>query len=218
MAQNDRSARRNRRTIHHQMVSVADRVEYAIRFAVHALMVGDRRLADEIALECVEIGQELAALALRSESLEGQPEFTASALRLIATLGSARAQAELIAREAPRFTVPPPAIARELELLVEQSRLLLRRAIWTWSEGDTERARDTLAAAREVDVALHAATQELLERGVHGIPPAPPTCTMVMALFKILSKVGDNARRFCEETINATTRASLSASPNVPPA
>ena len=218
MAKNDRSAHQNRKNIHHQTVAIADRVEYVIRFAVHALMVGDKRLADEIALECAEIEQELTALALRCQSLEGQPEFAASALRLLAALGSARGQADLIATETHRFSVPPPSIARELELLAEQSRLVLRQAILTWSEGDTARARETLAAARAVDVALTAAAQELLEQDVHGARPAPPTCTMAMALFKTLGKVGENARRFCEETINVTARASLHAHPVVPPA
>jgi len=218
MAKNDRSAHQPRKTIHHQMVAIADRVEYVIRFAVHALMVGDKRLADEIALECAEIERDLTALALGCRSQEAQPECTASALRLLSALGSACSQADFIAREAHRFSTPPPSIARELELLAEQSRLVLQQAICTWSEGDTARARDTLAAAREVDVALTAAAHELLEQDVRGARPAPPTRTMVMALFKTLGQVGDNARRFCEETINATARASLQAHPAVPPA
>jgi len=216
MAQNDRSDQSSRRTLRRQMVNVADRVEYAIRFAVHALLVGDRRLADEIALECADIALELAALELHYSRLVNQPEFAASALRLLTALGSARAQAHHIAQEVPLSSAPPPSVARELELLTEQSRLLMGQAIRTWSDGDTARARDTLAAAREVDIALSAASQELLERGVHGVPPTPPTRSLVVALFKTLSKIGDNARRFCEETIDATSRATLRTSAIVP--
>jgi len=129
-------------------------------------------------------------------------------LKFPATPENARDHAELavtIAREAARLGAkPPPAVGRDVELLASQAEGVLAQALAAFLASNAELARGTASLSNQADVTFEKVWNDLLAEGQNGTHPLAALFAY-LEVFERLSRVADQAKNICEETIFTVT-------------
>ena len=120
-----------------RLKEIGTQVEEAHKAAVHALLTGDRALAYETILSDHPINREIRgidqachAFVARHLPSAGHLRFVSSVLRLGVGLERIGDYASTICREAVQLSAPPSkAVARDIDLMADQSRGVLRQAM-----------------------------------------------------------------------------------------
>ncbi|MEE8524463.1 MAG: PhoU domain-containing protein, partial [Thermoanaerobaculia bacterium] len=199
-------------TIRRRIEGVGAKVVEAQKNAVHALLSGDRDLAGKTILGDLPINREVRAIdrechafVARHLPSAGHLRFVSSVLRLNIELERIGDYAVSVCREALRLSASPPAtVKRDVELMADQSCRVLGQAIRSWNEANAELARGTIGMADQAAGTFHQVFADLLRAGEEDRRPLKDLFAL-LAVFVRLSRVADQAKNICEETLFAVT-------------
>ena len=189
---------------------IGSRVEEAQKAAVHALLTGDRALAYRTILHDHPINREVRAIdrachafVARHLPSAGHLRFVSSALRLGGGLERIGDYASTICREAVQLSAPPwPAVARDIDLMADQSRGVLRQAMRAWNEGNADLARGTMGMVSQAKAASRKVFDDLLREGEeHRV--SLNELFALLVIFNRLDRVVAQSKNICEETLFA---------------
>ena len=189
---------------------VGARVEKAVTAAVRALLSGNRGRAAEIILGDLPINREVRsidrdchAFVARHLPSAGHLRFVSSVLRLIVELERIGDYAATISRETVQLTERPGGtVARDLELMADQSRRVLNQAMRAWNEANAELARGTVGMTKQASSASHKVFEDLLREGKEDPRPLRDLFALLV-VFNRLDRVVAQAKNICEETLFA---------------
>jgi phosphate transport system protein len=198
--------------IRRRIAGVGAKVLAAQQNAVRALLSGDRDLAGETILGDLPINREVRAIdrechafVARHLPSAGHLRFVSSVLRLNIELERIGDYAVSVCREALRLSASPsPTVQRDVELMADQSRRVLSQALRAWNEANAELARGTLGMAGQVAGTFHKVFADLLREGEADRRPLKDLFAL-LAIFVRLSRVADQSKNICEETLFTVT-------------
>ena len=198
--------------IRRRVAGVGVRVEDAIRFAVHALVSGDSKLANDIAINDLainratrDIDRQCHAFVAQHLPSAGHLRFVSSVLRLTVFLERIGDHAVTIARESQQLSGPlTPEMGRDIELMADQARSMLHQAMQAWNEENAELARGTKGMADQVEKTQHLALNDLLSPAAREGRGMLDTLA-IFVVFSSLERVSDQAKNICEETVFTLT-------------
>jgi len=196
--------------IREQVAEVAERVEVGLKDAMHALLSGNQKMAYATILGDLPINRRVRRIDQLCHSFIALHLPSAGHLRLISSVIRTNIELErigdyavTICRESVQMSQPPQGLlADKLELISEESRLMLSQAIKAFKEGNAEAAKATKGLAAQIDHAFSSTFSDLTSE--------ESGCDLkdVMRLFNIfhrLERVAAQAKNICEEAIFAAT-------------
>ena len=192
--------------------AVGKQVEKAVERAVHAVLTQNRAVAAEVILGDLPINREVRAIdalchgfvALHLPSA-GHLRFVSSVLRLNVELERVGDYAVAMAREVQQLSAPPPGtLVRDIDLIADQARLILKQAMRAFNELNAEMARGTKAMSKQVESTFQKVFADLLAEGEAGKRPLKDIFAALVVIAH-LGRVSDQAKNICEETVFAVT-------------
>jgi phosphate transport system protein len=191
---------------------IGRRIEKALERAVHAVLTHNRALAVQVILGDLPINREVRAIdalchgfVARHLPSAGHLRFVSSVLRLDVELERVGDYAVAIAREVQQLSTPPPAtLLRDIDLIADQSKLILKQALRAFNERNAEMARGTKAMGKQIESTFQKVFADLLEEGATGKRPLKDIFAALVVINR-LGRVGAQAKNLCEETIFAVT-------------
>jgi len=196
--------------IRSRLRAVADLVEEQVRDAVQALLNLDNELANRVVLQDRIVNRETRALdqrchgfVVRHLPVAHHLRYVSAILRMDVALERVGDYAVTVCRHSLRCTTPPPPeIARDIELIAQQSRDSLSEALKSFHEGNTEIARRALGLTRPVDTTHDKAFEDLVRAGETQDQPVRDLFAYLRALY-VLLRVSDQAENIALETLFA---------------
>lgn len=191
-------------------VAVAALVQEALRNSVHAVLTGNRKLANLTVLGDGEINRAVRAVdrdchlfIVRHLPSAGHLRQMSATIRAVIALERIGDYAVSIARVATRLSAPPDQrLATAVENMAQESGEMLERAIKAFAEGNAEQAKAITVMADQVE-RLRTAALEDLSQAADGRPIDDLFAMFV--LFSMLERVSDQAKNLCEEAVFAVT-------------
>ncbi len=193
-----------------RLKAIGAQVEEAHKDAVHALLTGDRALAyatiikdHPINREIRSIDQACHAFVARHLPSAGHLRFVSSVLRLGVGLERIGDYATTICREAVQLSAPPsPTLARDIDLMADQSRGVLHQAMRAWNDGSADLARGTMGMVKQASAASRKVFDDLLREGEENEGPLNDIFALLV-IFNRLDRVIAQSKNICEETLFA---------------
>jgi phosphate transport system protein len=196
--------------IRERIATMGELVQESLRNSVHALLTGNQKLAAATILSDMPINRlmrEIDALCHRFIAVHlpsaGPLRFISSVIRTNVELERIGDYAVTICRETVQLPQPPKGeLATKVELMAEQTRLMLKQAVDAFNEGNADAARTTMAMAGQIDRAFDAIFDELVHEG------SGWSLKDIMGLFVVfhrLERVAAQSKNICEETVFAAT-------------
>ena len=187
-------------------------VTAAIVNATRAFLTRDQALAADTVLGDMPVNRAIRELdkachffVARHLPSAGVLRFISSVLRLNIALERIGDYAATIARQTAQLHEPAPDIvARDVELMSEQSVLMLKQAVKAFVEGNAAAARGTQGMAKQVDSTFDRVFADLLQEGEKKSRQLEDLFATLIA-FNRLERISDQAKNICEETIFAVT-------------
>jgi phosphate transport system protein len=198
--------------IREKVRKIAHRIENQVGDAVHALLEGDRDLANEVVLGDVRVNRQIReidrlahAFIVRHAPSAGHLRYVSAVLRLDVALERIGDYASTIGREVVQLSGPPPErVARDVELISHQARRTLKQALAAFQEPDPVLARETHGLAGQTDSTLEKVFEELLEVGESSELPLRDIFG-ILRVINLIKRVAEQAENVCEQTLFATT-------------
>jgi phosphate transport system protein len=192
--------------------AIGKRIEKALERAVHAVLTHNRVLAAQVILGDLPINREVRAIdalchgfVARHLPSAGHLRFVSSVLRLNVELERVGDYAVAMAREVQQLSAPPPAtLLRDIDLIADQSKLILKQALRAFDERNAEMARGTKAMGRQVESTFQKVFADLLAEGEQGKRPLKDIFAALVIINR-LGRVSDQAKNICEETLFAVS-------------
>lgn len=192
--------------------SVGKAVTKAVQAACRSLLSLDRAAAAETILGDMPINRAIRAIdkechlfVARHLPSAGVLRFISSVLRLTIAIERIGDYAAKIARETVQLTGPvSQTVARDVELMSEQSVGMLKQSLRAFIEGDAEQARGTIGMAAQVDSSFERVWHDLLREGDKKERRTADLFAL-LTVFRRLERISDQAKNMCEETIFAAT-------------
>lgn len=196
--------------IRSRVKEVGQRVDQALKRAVHALVTHQRDQAYEVVLGDLPINRAIRALDDRCHVFvarhlpnAGHLRFVSAVLRLGIAIERVGDYAVTLARQVVVLNEPVPArLVGDIELLAEPSRLMFTQAMEAFVESKPELARGVAEQARALEWTFKKARADLLEFGREEQQEIGDLFAL-LGTFNVLARVGDQAKNICEETIFA---------------
>lgn len=194
------------------MEAMAGRVQEQLRIAVHALLKGDKALAYRTILDDHRINRDLGHGNKLCNAFVARHLPSASLLRrivsdqhLLIELERIGDYAVTICRETAVLSGPPSEpLARDIDLIAEESHRMLGQAIEAVRTDNAELARGTMPMADQIERTFTRVLDDLFASGDKGERPFKDS----IALFVVaghLERVSDQAKNICEETLYTVT-------------
>ena len=183
-------------------------VERALDGAFRALETQDDKLAFTTILSDLPINRHMRKIDRLCHAFIAVHLPSAGHLRLISSVIRANIILErigdyavTIARESVQLgEVPDGYMATELQSIGVEARSVLSEAISAFNSSNAERARATIAQAREVELEMDGIYAQLLDSGDKGDGCTRNTM-IYLILFSQLKRVADQAKNLSEEAI-----------------
>lgn len=183
-------------------------VTRAVQDSTDALRTGDKQLAyetilrDQIANRVAQSLDQLChAFVVRHSPSAGHLRFVSSVLRINIALERIGDYAVTISRETVKLSQKPrERVLRDLELLVRPTIQALKQALDAFHDSNPELARGTRKMASEQGSAFDSAFADLVDQGEEGDVPVRDLFAELL-VFNRLSRVCDQAKNICEETV-----------------
>ncbi len=194
--------------IREHLAALGNDVETAIKNAVHALLTGNTKLTYATILGDHPINRASRALdklchgfiALHLPSA-GHLRIISATLRANIALERIGDYAVTICREAVQLPAPPEGtIAREVELLADESRRMLSQTLEALEEGNADKAKATMGMADQVERTFDTVFGDLVTEEGH---LKTKELIAYLVIFNMLERVSDQAKNICEETVYA---------------
>lgn len=195
-----------------RVVAQGEAVERALERATRAFLAADRQTAAEVMLgdnpinrTAREIDRLCHAFVARHVPSAGHLRFVSSVMRMSIALERVGDYAVTISREtAQASTVPPEAIAADIEMMGVQGRMVLHQAIEAFRSSSADLARGTLALSSQQGRTFHRVFTDLLREGQRGTRAIEDLFGILVVLYR-LERVGDQAKNLCEDVIFLAT-------------
>ena len=195
-----------------EVEAVGRAVAEGIQAACRSLLDFDRAGAAQVILGDMpinrairEIDRKCHLFVARHLPSAGILRFISSVLRLTIGIERVGDYAAKIARETVQLTQAiGPTVARDVELMGEQSVHMFRQALKAFVAGNAELARGTMGMAVQVDTSFERVWADLLSEGEE---PSHSVADLfaLLTVFRCLERISDQAKNICEETIFAVT-------------
>ncbi|NUN53513.1 MAG: phosphate signaling complex protein PhoU, partial [Planctomycetaceae bacterium] len=187
-------------------------LDAALGSAVRAFLERDRNLASETILgdqpvnrATRELDRLCHAFVVRHLPSAGHLRTISAVLRLSVALERVGDYAVSISREAVQSTSPTPVtVARDIEMMAEQARSVLRQSLKAFHEQSPDLARGTMAMETQNDTVYRKVYRDLLAEAESRDIPVRDTFAFLVILGR-LERIADQAKNICEETIFAVT-------------
>ncbi len=198
--------------IRDQVEAVGKAVTVAVQRASRSLLAFDRAEAAETILGDMPINRAIRAIdkechlfVARHLPSAGVLRFISSVLRLTIGIERIGDYAAKMARETVQLSEPvSDIVARDVELMSEQSIGMLKQALRSFIDGDAEHARGTMGMAAQVDSSFERVWFDLLREGEEKSRSIADLFAL-LTVFRRLERISDQAKNICEETVFAVT-------------
>ncbi|MEA3278859.1 MAG: PhoU domain-containing protein [Pseudomonadota bacterium] len=196
--------------IRKELDAIASQVQDALKHAVHALLSGNHEQSYATILGDLPINRAVRKLdrdchgfiAVHLPSA-GHLRWTSAVMRIGIALERIGDYAVTICREAVQLPRAPDGIlAREVELMADESRQMLHQAMQAFSESNAEAAKATMVMADQVERTFATVFEELV--GENGQWTKRDVFALLV-IFNMLERVSDQAKNICEETVFSVT-------------
>jgi phosphate transport system protein len=203
-----------------RIAAVASRLDAALANAVKAFLERDRDLAAATILgdrpinrATREIDRLCHGFVARHLPSAGHLRYISSVLRMSIALERIGDYAVSISREAVQSRSPAPgAVARDIEMMAEQSRGVLRQALKAFDAQNADMARGTMAMDAQSDAVYRKVYRDLLaEAEKHDLPVRDLFAFLV--ILGRLERIADQATNICEETVFIATGETKKTTP-----
>jgi len=189
---------------------MAAKVETAVKNAMHALQTGNDKLAAATILADHPINRTMRRIDRLCHGFIATHLPSAGHLRLLSSVIRANIELErigdyavTIARETLQMSSPPSGpLAKELERVGNETRLMLHQAIAAFNELNAEKARATMVMEEQMENDLDLVYAELMANNER---EAVKNLLTTFAVFTRLKRVAAQAKNLCEETVFAVT-------------
>jgi phosphate transport system protein len=196
--------------IRNNVSDMAEKVETAVKNALHALHTGNSKLAAATVLADHPINRSMRRIDQLAHSFIALHLPSAGHLRMLSSVIRANIELErigdyavTIARESLQLSSPPSgALAAELERVGNETRLMLRQSIESFNELNADKARATMVMEEQMENDLDLIYAELMANDQRD---AVKSLLTIFAVFTQLKRVADQAKNLCEETVFAVT-------------
>ncbi|MFQ5704884.1 MAG: PhoU domain-containing protein [Gemmatimonadales bacterium] len=183
------------------------RIEDALKDATRAAVELDKRLANVTILRdnavnrsTSELDQLCHAFVVRHVPSAGHLRFVSAVLRLNVALERVGDYAVTICRETLLMSDrPSQKLAGNIELLAEQSQLILNQSLKAFNEGDVALARRGMGMADQVGATFQKVFDDLIEAGSQGEHRIKDLFAALLILHS-LRRVSAQADNICELT------------------
>ncbi|MDJ0523419.1 MAG: phosphate signaling complex protein PhoU [Planctomycetota bacterium] len=187
-------------------------VTNAVQRACRALLSHDRAEAAETIVGDMPINRAIRRIdkechffVARHLPSAGILRFISSVLRLTIAIERIGDYAAKIARETVQLSEPVSGtVARDVELMSEQSLGMLKQALKAFVEGNADQARGTMGMAAQVDSSFERVFADLLREGEKQSRSVADLFAL-LTVFHRLERISDQAKNICEETVFAVT-------------
>ncbi len=199
-------------TIRQRVDGVAKRVQVALRDATHALLTLDHDLASRTIIGDRWVNRQTRGIDRLCHSFvarhlpgAGHLRFVSSVLRVDIAMERIGDYAVGVCREAVQLSEGlPQAIARDIEIVSEQSIRMLELAVKAFRDANAEMARGTMGMATQLGLTFDRVFRDLLEEAEARSRPARDLFAMLIVLNRI-DRVRDQAKNICEEAVFVAT-------------
>ncbi len=196
--------------IHQRLTAMGGQVQDAIKNAIHALLTGNTKLAYSTVLGDHPINRQSRELDKLCHGFIALHLPSAGHLRVISATIRANMALErigdyavTICREAAQLpSAPSGTIAREVELIGEESRRMLDQALQAFDEGNADKARATMGMAEQVERTFDTVFTDLVTEEGH---LNTKELFAYLVIFNMIERMSDQAKNICEETVFAAT-------------
>jgi phosphate transport system protein len=191
---------------------MGDRVQEAVKDAVHALLTGNRQLSNETILNDGYINRDMRRINHLCHNFIARHLPSAGHLRRISSVLLTNISLErigdyavTICREQKQLSEPPKgALARDIELLANDSRAMLRQAINAFEQENADLAKGTVVMAEQIENTFSHIFPDLLALGQQNGYDLKQIFAVLSAL-NYLERISDQAKNICEEAVFLVT-------------
>ena len=196
--------------IREQLTAMGNQVREAAKNAVHALLAGNTKLAYATVLGDHPINRASRSLDKLCHGFIALHLPSAGHLRVISATIRANIALErigdyavTICREAVQLSAAPQGtLAREVELMSEESRRMLEQALQAFDEGNAEKAKATMVMAEQVERTFDTVFSDLVAEKEH---LDIKELFGYLVIFNMIERISDQAKNICEEAVFAVT-------------
>ena len=199
-------------TIRTAVKEMGDRVQEAVKNAVHALLTGNRGLANQTILDDGHINRDMRQVDYLCHIFVARHLPSARHLRLISSVMRTNIALErigdyavTICREQKQLGNPPgDTLARDIQLIAKECGIMLAQAITAFEQENADLAKGTKIMADQIEHTFAHIFPDLLALGESG------QCNLreIFALFVALShieRISDQAKNICEDAVFLVT-------------
>ncbi len=191
---------------------MGDRVQEAVKDAVHALLTGNRPLSNKTILNDGYINRDMRRINHRCHTFVARHLPSARHLRRISSVLLANIALErigdyavTICREQKQLCGPPKGtLARDIELLANDSRAMLRQATTAFEQENADLAKGTVIMADQIEHTFSHIFPDLLTLGEQNGYDLKEIFALLSALNH-LERISDQAKNICEEAMFLVT-------------
>lgn len=191
---------------------MGDRVQQAVKDAVHALLTGNRQLANKTILNDGYINRDMRRINHLCHTFVARHLPSAGHLRRISSVLLTNISLErigdyavTICREQKQLCEPPKGIlARDIELLANDSLAMLRQAISAFEKENADLAKGTVIMADQIEHTFSHIFSDLLALGEKNGYELKEIFAVLSALNH-LERISDQAKNICEEAVFLVT-------------
>ncbi|MEN8177694.1 MAG: phosphate signaling complex protein PhoU [Pseudomonadota bacterium] len=188
------------------------RVQETVKDAVHALLTGNRRLSNKTILNDGYINRDMRRINHLCHTFVARHQPSAGHLRRISSVLLANISLErigdyavTICREQKQLREPPQgALARDIELLANDSRAMLRQAMTAFEQENADLAKGTVIMADQIEHTFAHIFPDLLALGEQNECDLKEIFALLSAL-NFLERISDQAKNICEEAVFLVT-------------
>jgi len=196
--------------IRDSLSTISSQIESALKNAIQALLSGDDKLAYSVMLGDRPINRAVRRLDKMCHSFialhlpsAGHLRFISSVMRVGIALERIGDYSVTICRQAVQLVRPPHEIlARELELMADQARQILNKALTAFLTSNADMAKTTISMCDQTARIFDAAFESLANSEGDW---TKKELFALLVVCNMLLRVSDQAKNLCEETIFAVT-------------
>ncbi len=191
---------------------MGERVQEAVKNAVHALLTGNRALANQTILDDGHINRDMRKVDYLCHIFVARHLPSARHLRLISSVMRVNIALErigdyavTICREQKQLGEPPgDMLARDIQLIAKECGIMLQQSITAFEQENADLAKGTKLMADQIEHTFSHIFPDLLALGESG------GCNLreIFALFVALShleRISDQAKNICEDAVFLVT-------------
>jgi len=199
-------------TIRSEIKDMGDRIQEAVKNAVYALLKDDGALASQTILNDGYINRDMRRINYLCHAFVARNVPSAGHLRRISAILRANISLErvgdyavTICREQKQLQRPPHGVlARDIELLADESRAMLHQAVTAFEQENADLAKGTVIMADRIEHTFSHIFPDLLALSEDGECNLKEIFALLSALNH-LERISDQAKNICEETIFLVT-------------